>query len=124
MVRTPGTGTSTAASARPAWAVPAAYTWVAGFALMHALAIVSNGGFGAGVDPGTGDSGLDCVLPNAVVIAICCVAVGVLHRTTGPPRPFIPRSPRPISRFGGDPASEVGNVSVAVISNMAETLPA
>ncbi|MET9469921.1 hypothetical protein ABZY44_35040 [Streptomyces sp. NPDC006544] len=90
MVRVPGTGTSTAGSARPAWVVPAAYTWVAGFALMHVLAIVSNGGYGAGVDPGSGDSGIGCVLPNAIVIAICCVAMGVIHRTTGPPRPFVP----------------------------------
>ncbi|OKK16105.1 hypothetical protein AMK16_25650 [Streptomyces sp. CB00455] len=72
------------------WVVPAAYAWVAGFALIHAFAIVSNGGHGIGVDPGEGDSGLDCVLPNAVVIAICLVAVGVVHRTTGPPRPLVP----------------------------------
>lgn len=75
---------------RAAWVVPAAYAWVAGFALIHVAAITADGRYAAGVDPGTGDSGLMCVLPNAVVIAICVVAAAVIHRTTGPPRPLVP----------------------------------
>lgn len=100
MVRISDTGTPTdtdsgpdvamSGSARPLWVLPAAYSWVAGFALIHVFAIVSNGEYGVGVDPGTGDSGLSCVLPNAVVITICLLAAGVLHRTTGPPRPLVP----------------------------------
>jgi hypothetical protein len=70
--------------------VAAAYTWVAVFALIHVGAILSNGEYGAGVDPGTGDSGLMCVLPNGIVIAICLVAAGVIHRTTRPARPLVP----------------------------------
>ncbi|MBY8879814.1 hypothetical protein [Actinacidiphila acidipaludis] len=90
MVRPRGTGERTAGPARPPWAVPAAYAWVAGFALIHVLAIAANGRYAAGIDPGKGDSGLLCVLPNAVVIAICLVAAGVIHRTTSPPRPRAP----------------------------------
>ena len=91
MVRIPDTGRPTTGSARPVWVVPAAYTWVAGFALFHVFAIVSNGEFSTPASTrAPGNSGLGCVLPNAVVIAICLVAVGVIHRTTGPPRPFVP----------------------------------
>lgn len=75
---------------RPAWVVPAAYAWVASFAVIHVLAIVANGAYGAGVDPGAGDSGLRCVIPNAIVIVVCAVAAGVLHRTTGARRPLVP----------------------------------
>lgn len=81
---------STARRARATCVVPAAYAWVAGFALIHVAAITANGRYAAGVDPGTGDSGLMCVLPNVVVIAICLVAAAVIHRTTGPPRPLVP----------------------------------
>jgi hypothetical protein len=78
------------ADPRAAWVVPAAYAWVAGFGLIHVGAIIANGEYAAGIDPGKGDSGLSCVLPNAVVIAICVVAGGVIHRTTNPPQPLVP----------------------------------
>lgn len=90
MASTVDTGVRAALSVRAAWVVPAAYAWVAGFTLFHVFAIASNGEYGAGVDPGKGDSGLSCVMPNAVVIAICLVAAGVIHRTTKPPRPLVP----------------------------------
>jgi hypothetical protein len=84
------TGVHTAAPARAPWVVSAAYVWVAGFALIHVCAIISNGEYGIGVDPGTGTSGFNCVWPNAVVIAICLVAAGTIHRTTSRPRPLVP----------------------------------
>jgi hypothetical protein len=90
MVRAQGTDARTAESARAPLAVPAAYAWVAGFALIHVLAIIANGRYAAGIDPGKGDSGLMCFLPNAVVIVICLIAAGVIHRTTGPRRPLVP----------------------------------
>ena len=90
MVRMHSTAAPTAGSVRAAWVAPAAYAWVAGFALIHVLAIAANGRYGAGVDPGKGQRGLWCVIPNAVVIAICLVAAGVIHRTTRPARPLVP----------------------------------
>jgi hypothetical protein len=107
--------------ARPAWVVPAAYAWVAGFALIHVLAIVSNGAYGAGVDPGAADSGLRCVIPNAIVIMLCAVGAGVLHRTTDPRRPLVPAWTVSAGARIGMPLLVVRGVSAAIDNILRQT---
>lgn len=121
MVRTLKTGVPTDGSVRAAWVVPAAYAWVAGFGLIHVGAIISNGEYGAGVDPGKADSGLMCVLPNGAIIAICLVAAGVIHRTTNPPRPLVPAWTVPAGACIGMPILVLRGVGAAVDQSLRVT---